>query len=328
MSYNRSMSWIDELSYDPVIPLLASGNSAVVYWTKRELLNQKFPDPKEVLWDLKIPRSILRKQNADGSWTYPGRRVTEQMDKNQVETYRQLGFLIEMFGFDKRHSSIRRAAEYIFSKQTSEGDIRGIYATQYTPNYTAAFIELLVKAGYENDKRIVKAFNWLNGVRQNDGGWALAIRTKELKLDAIYRAKRLVKLDRTKPFSHFVTGVVLRAYAAHQIYRKSSEAIQATRLLASRFFEKDTYTDKGSKRDWTRFSFPFWQTDILSSLSVIGLIEPDLVKNENVLAAKQWFVDHQREDGLFEGHLLRGRYHDLQLWYSFAVCRALKGLCS
>jgi hypothetical protein len=322
------MSWIDELSYDPIIPLLASGNSAIVYWTRRELLDQNVPDPKNVLWDLKIPHSILRKQNGDGSWTYPGKRVSEQMDKNQVETYRQLGFLIEMFGFDKRHPSIRRAAEYIFSKQTLEGDIRGIYATQYTPNYTAAFIELLVKAGYENDKRTAKAFNWLNSVRQNDGGWALAVRTKGMKLDAIYHAVGLVQLDRAKPFSHFITGVVLRAYAAHSVYRESPEAIRAARLLVSRFFERDRYADKGNKRDWIRFSFPFWQTDILSSLSIIGLIEPDLVTNENVLLAKRWFVDHQRVDGLFEGHLLRDRYHDLQLWCSFAVCRALKELCN
>ena len=314
------------MSYDPITPLLTSGSPAIVYWTRRELLGQRVPDPKDVLWNLKIPRSILRKQNADGSWSYPGKRISEQMDKNQVETYRQLGFLIEMFGFDRRHPSIRRSAEYIFSKQTAKGDIRGIYATQYTPNYTAALVELLVKAGYGNDERIVKAFDWLNGVRQNDGGWALAVRTKGLKLDAIYHAAELVELDYSKPFSHFVTGVVLRAYAAHPIYRKSPVAIQATRLLVSRFFEKDAYTDKGNKHDWIRFSFPFWQTDILSSLSVVGLIEPDLVNNEKVLAAMRWFIEHQQADGLFAGHLLKDRYHDLQLWYSFVVCRALKRL--
>lgn len=320
--YNMIMDWRANLKYDPIKPLLASEHTAIIYWAKRDLLDEAMPDAKNELRDLPIPRSILRKQQPDGSWTYPGRRAWNGVDYDQLETYRQLGFLVEMFGFTKEHKGLEQAAEYIFSKQTPDGDLRGIYANEYTPNYTAALVELLVKAGYADDKRIAKAFDWLLSYRVNDGGWALALRTLGRNLDAIYD-KSQSELDRTKPYSHFVTGVVLRAFAAHDKYRHSPEAKQAARLLANRFFEKDVYTDKNHTYDWTRFSFPFWQTDILASLNSISLIDPNL-SSEKILQAKLWLIEHQEPSGLFTGHLLKDRYHDLQLWYSLAICRVLK----
>jgi hypothetical protein len=316
------MSWLSDLEYDAMQPLLSSSHDAIEYWTKRAILHEKMPMPRDVLWDLKVPQNILRKQRADGSWAYPSPHVPGSLDYNQIETYRQLGFLVEMFGFDRGHPQIEQAAEYILSNQTDEGDIRGIYARQYSPNYTAALLELLVKAGYDNDARVTKAFSWLDSVRQDDGGWALAFRTQGRNLDAIYDRDKLLALDPTKPFSHLVTGVVLRAYAAHPIHKTSDSAKQATALLVSRLFEKDVYPDRDRTDDWIRFSFPFWQTDILSALTIVGIIDPHLADNPKVLQAKQWFIDHQQPDGLFAGHLLKDRYHDLRLWYSYAICRA------
>lgn len=324
MSLTNSTSWLNDLPYDPIKPLLSSNHPTIIYWTKRDLLDEAVPKPKAILWELPIPQKILRKQQSDGSWKYPSRRAWNGIDYDQLETYRQLGFLVEMFGLTKEHKSIQKAAEYIFSKQVADGDIRGIYANQYTPNYTAALVELLVKAGYGNDKRITKAYEWLLHYRVDDGGWALALRTQGRNLDAIYDQDQS-ELDRTKPYSHFVTGVVLRAFAAHETYRHSPEAKQAARLLAERFFAKDVYTDKNHTYDWTRFSFPFWQTDILSSLNSISLIDPRL-NNAKIEQAKQWLIEHQEPSGLFTGHLLKDRYHDLQLWHSLAVCRVLRQL--
>lgn len=311
-----------DLKYDPIKPLLASDHAAIIYRVKRDLLNEKVPEVESVLWDLPIPRSILRKQQPDGSWAYPSKPVPTKINYDQLETYRQLGFLVEMFGFNRNHPAVEKAAEYIFSFQSDEGDIRGIYAHQYTPNYTAALIELLIKAGYENDGRVDRAFAWLENVRQNDGGWALPFRTEGHNLDVIYEGSERLELDKNKPFSHLVTGVILRAYAAHPEYKNSITAKAAASLLASRFFERDVYPDKNRKDDWIRFSFPFWQTDILSSLDVIGQIEPKLGRSKKAQEAKQWFIEHQQSDGLFTGHLLKDRYHDLQLWYSYAICRA------
>lgn len=320
------MTWLDELKYDAVGSLLTSGHEAIAYWAWRDLLGETVPDAKEVLWNQKIPASIVKKQNSDGSWTYPAKKEPGGIDYTQVETYRQLGFLVEMFGFTQEHPAVKMAAEYVFSHQSAEGDIRGIYANQYSPNYTAALLELLVKTGYEHDERVQKAFQWLESVRQDDGGWALPFRTQGCNLDVIYGGDERLELDRTRPFSHFVTGVVLRAFAAHPSYRHSETAKTATTLLVSRLFERDVYSDKSRRDDWTRFSFPFWQTDILSTLAIVGLVDPTLANNPKVLQAKQWFIDHQQPDGLFTGHLLKDRYHDLQLWYTLAICRAFRRL--
>ncbi len=318
------MTWRDDLRYDPVKPLIESGHTAIEYWTRKIILNEAVATPEKALWGLKIPASILRKQKADGAWTYPAKRTSPSVDYDLLETYRELGFLVEMYGFTDKHPGIAKAAEYILQHQTSAGDLRGIYAQQYSPNYTAAMLELLVKCGYSDDPRITKTYSWLSDSRQHDGGWALAFRTNGRNLDAIYTNDAIIEPDRSKPFSHFVTGVVLRAYAAHPAYRKSAEAQSAAPLLLSRFFEKDVYPDRNRRDDWIRFSFPFWQTDLLSSLDSIGLIDPTLIRSPKVQEAKQWFIEHQQSDGLFTGHLLKDRYHDLQLWYSYAVCRALR----
>lgn len=228
-------TWLNKFKYDPITPLLSSGIKQIVYFTSKDLL-KKPVESVDTLWDIKIPSQILRKQQADGSWKYPGKnKPWHTTDYDQLETYRQLGFLVQMFGFNKSHSDIAKTAEYFFSKQSDKGDFRGIYAEQYSPNYTAAIAELLILAGYGNDPRIQKVFDWLLGIRQDDGGWALPLRTKGNNLEVILN-QGTIEPDKAKPFSHFVTGIVLRPFAIHQNYSQSQEARIAGDLLASRFF--------------------------------------------------------------------------------------------
>lgn len=140
--------------------LSSVGDSAITYFTKRDILLEQV-GPIETLWDSGNANRILRKQLSDGSWRYPNPNASKNnpmQDYDQLETYRQLGWLVEKFGFDNSHESIERTANYLFAKQTDEGDFRGIYGRQYTPNYTAGIMELLIKAGYWNHRRISKAF--------------------------------------------------------------------------------------------------------------------------------------------------------------------------
>ena len=127
-------------------------------------------------------------------------------------------------------------------------------------------MELLIKAGYENDPRISKGFEWLLSIRQDDGGWALPIRTAGKTLTDALNSSNTIQPDKSKPFSHLVTAMVLRAFAAHPEYRKYNEAKKAGELLISSFFKSDKYPDRQGKNFWERVSFPFWFTDIISSL--------------------------------------------------------------
>lgn len=317
-------TWQQQFKYDPIAPLLASGNEAVVYFTNRDLLS-KTVDTIELLWNQKIPSQILRKQQPDGSWIYPGKnKPWHTTDYNQLETYRQLGFLVQMFGFNKSHPAIVKTAEYFFSKQSDKGDFRGIYAAQYSPNYTAAIAELLILAGYDGDPRIYKVFDWLLEIRQVDGGWALPLRTKGHNLEAIFHTET-IEPDSSKPFSHFVTGIVLRPFSVHSKYSQSPEAKLSGELLASRFFQKDSYTDLKSPNAWTTFSYPFWNTDLLSSLHILsklGFSKDD----ERIRQAIEWLINKQTPNGLLDIHRNHDRYHDQNLWLTLDFCRSVKHL--
>jgi len=167
--------WRKELNFDPIPPLLASENEAILFFTQRDLLGSKKMEPIETLWQLSQVKKLIRKQQEDGFWKYPGgdTSIRSREDYNQLETYRIIGELVEKYGVNKKLPAIQKAAEFLFSFQTEEGDFRGIYGTQYTPNYTAMIMEILIKAGYENDARIKKGFKWLLSIRQADGGWAI-----------------------------------------------------------------------------------------------------------------------------------------------------------
>src|SRR5581483_5187676 len=167
------------------------------------------------------------------------KKVRSAENYNQIGTFRNLGYLVEVFGFDNLSHVISKAANYLFSFQTHEGDIRGILGSQCTPYYTAGMLELLTKAGYADDPRVLMAFEWLKSIRQDDGGWAIPLRTRDRKLDIIAMEEPTLQPDKSQPLSHLVTGVVLRAYAAHPVYRNSAEAQKAGELLLSRLFKKD-----------------------------------------------------------------------------------------
>lgn len=140
--------------------------------------------------------------------------------------------------------------------------------------------------------------------------------------DFLFRAGTL-QPDRTKPFSHLVTGVVLRAFAAHTKYRHSDEAKEAGKLLASRFFKRDAYPDRGTADFWTKFSYPFWFTDLLSSLDSLSLLKFKM-KDPQIKTAIEWLINTQTENGLWNVHLVRGKDKDLKFWIALAICRVLK----
>jgi len=316
-------SWQKELKVDPVPKLLSLENNAINYFTKRDLLDENVK-PIETLWKLPEVEKILRIQQSDGSWEYPGgnKHIRSQENYNQIETFRILGDLTGKYGFNRDHEAIEKAAEFLFNFQTEEGDFRGIYGTQYTTTYTPAIIELLIKAGYENDPHILKGFEWLSSIKQDDGGWAIPFRTAGKKLDVL-NGPELIQPVKSKPFSHLVTGMVLRAFAAHPKYRKSESAKKAGELMISRFFKSDKYSDRKGKNFWEKVSYPFWFTDIVStldSLSFIGFKKD----NPQIEEALEWLKKIQNEEGLFDLKIVRGRDKDSKYWICLAVCRLFK----
>lgn len=317
--------WRRALPVDPLPALLSATDEAIRYFARRDLGGEDV-GPVRRLWALPEPRRLLRRQGPAGSWKYPGRgtrRIRSEEDYDQLETYRSLGILVEKYGMTRDDPGIAEAAEFLFGCQTAEGDIRGIYGNQYTPNYTAGILELLVKAGYAGDPRVRAGFRWLLANRQDDGGWAIPLRTLGGTYARWIRSGRTAEPDRTRPSSHLVTGVVLRAFAGHPRYRGTRDARVAADLLASSLFRRDRYPDRADPSYWTRVSFPFWFTDLVSALDSLSRTGPGR-GDPRIRRALAWIAGHQRRDASFGFTLLRARDRDTVHWVSLATCRVLR----
>ena len=227
-------SWRRQLRFDPVPALLGSEDEALGHFVRRDLCEEDV-GPVCRLWRLPGAQRILRKQQPDGSWDRSvSQKKHEAINYGLIETWKQFRFLVEVHGFNREDSSTARAAEFIFSCQTEDGDIRGMLANQYAAYYTGALLSLLIKAGYEDDPRIENGFRWLLSMRQDDLGWSEALITLDLSRATLYRLTSQVAEpvvpDRSRPFSHNSTGMVLRAFAAHSRHRRSEAARTAAKL--------------------------------------------------------------------------------------------------
>jgi hypothetical protein len=323
-----------QLKIDPLPPLFSSGNEALVYFVRRNLMGENV-DSVHRLWQLPEVRRILKKQLSNGAWSRAGEKKHPAINYHLIETWRQFRYLVEQYGFTREHPQARQAAEFLFSCQTKDGDIRGILANQYTTYYTGAIMALLIQAGYEDDPRIEKGFQWLLSMRQADQGWSTPMITHKLDRATQYRLTSQyaepVEPDRTKSFSHNWTGMVLRAFAVHPHYRNSDAARVASNLLKSRFFQPDCYTSYHAASYWVRFEYPFWWNNLvaaLDSLSLIGLS----IQDEQIKQALKWLVDNQEENGLWRVSYTRPQEKEketakaqaMKPWVSLAICRIFR----
>lgn len=328
--------WLAQLKFDPVPTLLSSGNKAIAYFTKRDLLEREVASLNSI-WQLPEVQRTLRKQQPDGTWKYTGKKTVSYPKYHYplLQTWKTFRLLVEQYEFTKKHHAVREAAEFLFSCQTERGDIRGMLANQYATYYTGAILAHLIRAGYEDDPRAKKGFRWLISMRQDDGGWAVPILTHKFNRRTTHRLTseyaEPVEPDRSKPFSHNCTDMVLRAFAAHRKYRMCKEARKAAELLKSRFFQPDVYTSYRAASYWVRFLF--WWPNLVTSLDILSLMgyskdDPDIGKALNWLAENQlsnglWrvtYVDGTKEDPCTRNERTRER----QLWLTLTIARIFK----
>jgi hypothetical protein len=322
--------------------MLDSDNEAIGYFTCRDLLDEKTL-PSDFLWDLPEVKVLLRKQQRDGSWKYPGKQQENTGVKYPlIETWKQFRYLVDMYEMDRRHPAVEKASEYVFSCQSEDGDIRGMLANQYAPYYTGALMSLLIKAGYADDPRIDRGFRWLLQMRQDDGGWVIGspgmvglgrLSVNERNDLTFNKGRDTARsFDRTRPFSAAGTGMVIRAFAAHHRYRRSEDALTAARLVTSKFFKEDNWTSYRHPDHWARFQYPFWWTNIVSALDAISLIGLT-VEDKDVHNGLLWLIDRQQENGLWKtsySEIHRNTENSqtarTQLWITLAICRIMKRL--
>jgi hypothetical protein len=312
------------LKRDPIPWLLSSDDPAIVTFVERDLLGKK-RDLRD-LWQLREPLRLVGKQRDDGAWAYPVKKPPPY-NYDLYQTFNTLGLLVYKYGFDRRHPAIDKGAAYVFACQAAEGDYRGIYGNQPAHTYTPALVEVLIDAGYRDHPSIDRAFAWLLDTRQDDGGWAIPARTRDKRVVKDWQTvgrSAPIAADRSRPFSHLVTGMVLRAFVAHPRRRRTRVARQAAMLVKSRLFKPDKYPDRRTPEYWTKFTYPFSFTDLLTVLDSLGRLgfSPE---DPEVARAIDWFRQRQRPDGSFDLVMRRG-LSDKRLphWLGLALCRALR----
>jgi hypothetical protein len=116
--------------------------------------------------------------------------------------------------------------------------------------------------------------------------------------------------------------MVLRALASSATWRHKKETIKAGELLLQRFFKPDKYEDRKTSEFWEELTYPFWATDILSSLdslSKIGFSPED----EKITMALNWLLKRQTSQGYWESGVKKAALED-HLWITLVVLRILK----
>ena len=302
--------------------LLNTDTEALIAFTKRNLL-EKEVDIEE-LWILPRVKKILKAQQPNGSWIYPNKKATLRSPTNydQYQTYKTIAELVEFYGLNSKHEAIRKAADYLFSFQTEEGEFRGMYGNQYSPNYSASVTEFLIKAGYGNDIRIEKSLSWLLGMRQYDGGWAIPLRTRNRELEAL-KEEDTIEPDKTKPFSHLVTGIVLRPFSLTPRFRTKVKDVGI--LLADRVFTRDKYSDRRGVEYWTKFTFPYHWTDLLSTIDALTLL--GINNHPKINEITKWFERNKQNNGIYKVNVMAGaKYKDVKYWITLHYSYVLKRL--
>jgi hypothetical protein len=326
--------WLGQLNYDPLPPLLSSGDAALIYFAQRDLLTSPV-GLLDVLWQLPEPRRIIRRQHPSGCWKYAAKGQAYDL----VETFRQFRYLVEMYQMDRRVSAVAAAGEYILAHQSAEGDIRGIMANQMAAYYTGALLALLIKAGYGADPRIARGLRWLLSVRQSDGGWLEFPGLPAIDHLSPSQRNRLVtdfslpaarSFAPEQPFSIPATGMAIRPFCLAPTFRDSPETLRAAALLKGAFFQKNRYTTYQHPDHWINFQFPFWWNNLLAALD--SLSQTTLTAEDaHIRAALLWLKDHQEPGGLWaisysaiHKSSPNSKSRGQQLWISLSIGRVLK----
>jgi len=308
-------NWSEILKESPVDWLLEESNPSARYFTLRDILDKNEADSQVVaarntIAESQVVKKILQKQNPEGYWEEP-RNPYHPKYKSSYWQIMMLGQL----GMDECDERVKKACEYIFQFQHSEGGFsssthetamkdyewlrkRGkklppleqwasslVYEHQYsclTGNMAAA----LIRIGYEDDQRVRKALGWLVKIQNKDGGWLCPYWKAHVK---------------DKHGCFYGTICPLEAFSEvkeEKLTEEMKETIAkgAEFLLMHRLFRADHHNYKIINKAWLNLSFPwFYGYNILRGLDVLTKL--GYTKDERLNDAVKVIMQKRQRDG-------------------------------
>lgn len=268
---------------------------------------------------------LLNLQKSNGSWDSEGILFSRAGDDIQTTSLalQRLGYL----GFDKDFPSVKKAAEFLFSRQREDGawpmhgkKILKDEETEYQmmPIQTAIPLLGLAMCGYATDKRAEKAYKWLLDQRLKDGAWPVGIASGNYGGIAGYR-----RLAHSQWGCRSNTTTVLSCLAYHPNRRTSSEAQRALDLIL------------GTKT-MLRYNLGFYIARIIGFEKTIGRVTFMAKYDIAHILDLCWRVGASREDKRIEEYLVfikneQGKYglweylshHLATRWLTFDLLRSL-----
>ena len=281
------------LKGDPTDWLLEPENPSVRYLTLRDILGRSENDTElvEAKEDIRTDSRVLRifsKQKPEGYWE----DARKPYNPKYKGTYWQV-MILSQLGLDKSDERVRKACEFIFQFQLDEGgfstfekpwsgeQIREYEMSCLTGNVAASLIRL----GYGDDERVMKALEWLVDVQNRDGGWLCPYWKPHIK-------------DKHSCFMGTIAP--LDAFSEMPKDRMSLEMESALVngvefLLMHRLFMADHHKFKIINKSWLNLSFPIFSYDILRGLSVVTKL--GYVKDDRIKDAFMVLLNKQGSDG-------------------------------
>ncbi|MFX1486102.1 MAG: hypothetical protein ACFFBS_03180 [Promethearchaeota archaeon] len=269
--------------------LLEEKNPSVRYLTLRDLLDRKEDDPeleaaKNAIPSSRIAARIFSKQKSEGHWE----DSTSPYHPKYKSSYWQI-MVLGQLGMDRSDVRVRRACEYIFGFQLDEGGFSSCTYEQGLEEYesllkkgkklparndwihakviehqysclTGNMAAALIRMGYGDDPRVMKALEWLVEIQNRDGGW----------LCPYWKAH-----IRDKHGCFYGTICPLEAFSEvpkESLTREMRETIEeaAEFFLMHRLFKADHHDYRVINESWLRLSFPwFYGYSILRGLDVL-----------------------------------------------------------
>jgi hypothetical protein len=321
------MTWVPLLLTDPSPNLRLLVLSELLHRPDddeevQELLQLREKDP--------IVESLIKTQLPDGSWSsvdLTGKASSKGNLQSTSQALVRLGYL----GYDKDHEIVRKAANYIFSKQktdnswpiptTRKGPFEEIRGYDMIPLQVATPLEGLAACGYSTDKRAEKAYEWLMEQRLDDGTWSTGTASGVYGGVGGYR-----KIPHSRWGCRSSTIATLNCLAYHPTRSKSSIAKRALDLILGcetkqknlLGFVISRLIGLEESRGWRTYYPKMDAAHILSLCWKIGASSED----ERISELIDFVKDEQGEYGMWECSL----HPQASRWLTFDLLRSLSSL--
>ncbi len=315
------MTWVPLLLADP------SPNLRLL--VLRELLARPAGDPEvlelEALREQDpLVRDLLAVQDQDGSWPVgAGGGEAWRGIRPTAQALVRLGYL----GFGPEQPAVQRAAEFLFGQQQPDGswplpgskaerEFREAYSM--IPFQTALPLRALAAAGYAEDPRAERAYEWLVEHRLPDGAWPSGMKAGQHVFPGGYR-----RLAHSRFGCRTNTTFAVAALGFHPQRSRSPAARRGLELLLARetlqahTLGHEVARTVGAEPAGGYFTY-FARYDVGHMLGLCRRMGASL-EDERVAAMVAFVRDQQGPYGLWT----YAAHPEVSRWVSFDLLRSL-----